>query len=130
MTVGVPGNTPYIITVGAMSDRLTNNPNDDFLASFSSAGPTFEGFVKPEILAPGGHVLGLMSPTSTIAQTHPEFHDGGNYFFMSGTSQSAAIVLEGVRRFGVALYLTSITFGLATIAHVLRFQTIRLRELA
>ena len=45
-------------------------------------------------------------------------------------SESAAIVLEGVRRFGVALYLTSITFGLATIAHVLRFQTIRLRELA
>ena len=45
-------------------------------------------------------------------------------------SESAAIVLEGVRRFGVALYLTAITFGLATITRVLRFQAIRLRELA
>ena len=44
-------------------------------------------------------------------------------------SESAAIVLEGVRRFGVALYLTSITVGLATIAQVLRFQTIRIPEL-
>jgi subtilisin family serine protease len=92
MTIGVPGNVPYIITVGAMSDRLSNSPSDDFLASFSSTGPTFEGFVKPEIVAPGGHVMGLMSKDSWIATEHPEFHDGGNYFVMSGTSQATAIV--------------------------------------
>ena len=44
MTVGVPGNVPYIITVGAMTDNYTPyEPADDRLASFSSAGPTFEG---------------------------------------------------------------------------------------
>lgn len=45
-------------------------------------------------------------------------------------SDEAFIVLEAVRRIGVAVYLVSITFGLATITKVLRFQAIRVRELA
>jgi len=60
MTIGVPGNTPYIITVGAMTDNYTADPSDDKLASFSSAGPTYEGFVKPEVVAPGGHIVSVM----------------------------------------------------------------------
>lgn len=38
--------------------------------------------------------------------------------------------MEGVRRFSVAVYLTSIALGLATIISVLRFQSDRIRELA
>lgn len=38
--------------------------------------------------------------------------------------------LEGVRRLGVAVYLLSIAFGLATIVNVIRFQSRRIRELA
>jgi hypothetical protein len=37
---------------------------------------------------------------------------------------------EGIRRAGIVMYLTSIAFGLATIIHVLRFQSVRVRELA
>jgi len=93
MTIGVPGNVPYIITVGAMTDAYTSeNDADDKLASFSAAGPTVEGFVKPEIIAPGGHLSGLMSFDTQIVMEHPEFHDGGRYFEMSGTSQAAAVV--------------------------------------
>lgn len=44
-------------------------------------------------------------------------------------AETAAITLEAVRRLGVAVYLVAITFGLATIVRVLRFQAIRLREL-
>ena len=44
-------------------------------------------------------------------------------------AEEAFIVLEAVRRLGVAVYLVSITFGLATIVQVLRFQAIRVREL-
>ncbi|RLE11832.1 MAG: hypothetical protein DRJ28_10070 [Actinobacteria bacterium] len=40
------------------------------------------------------------------------------------------IWLEAARRFGVVLYLFSITFGLVTIAKVIRFQTFRLRQVA
>lgn len=45
-------------------------------------------------------------------------------------AETAAINLEAVRRVGVAVYLVAITFGLGTITRVLRFQAIRLRELA
>jgi len=102
MTVGVPGNVPYIITVGAMTDNYTElDSSDDKVATFSAAGPTVEGFVKPEIVAPGGHLTGLMAFDTQIVQEHPEFHDGGRYFEMSGTSQAAGVV-SGV----VALMLT------------------------
>ena len=58
MSIGVPGNVPYIITVGAMTDSFTpQDITDDRLASFSAAGPTIEGFVKPDLVAPGGHML-------------------------------------------------------------------------
>ena len=96
MTIGVPGNVPYIITVGAMTDSYSSATSDDLVATFSSAGPTAEGFVKPDIVAPGGHITGLMSFDSQIVMDHPEYHDGGRYFEMSGTSQAAAAVSGAV----------------------------------
>ncbi|MFO7547870.1 MAG: hypothetical protein R6X29_03195 [Acidimicrobiia bacterium] len=44
-------------------------------------------------------------------------------------SETTAIVLEAVRRIGVALYLVAIALGLASITRVLRFRAVRLREL-
>jgi len=39
MTINVPGNVPYVITVGALTDGETpRNYADDRLASFSSTG--------------------------------------------------------------------------------------------
>jgi hypothetical protein len=47
-------------------------------------------------------------------------------------TDSAAVgaAASGLRRMGVALYLTGIAFGLGTIIEVLRFQAIRIREVA
>ena len=91
-TITVPGNVPYVITVGAMTDNYTPaNPADDRLTSFSAAGPTYEGFVKPDVVAPGGHVWSLMPTYATIAQGHPAYQNSGDYFTMSGTSQAAAV---------------------------------------
>ncbi len=45
-------------------------------------------------------------------------------------SEQWAAALEGVRRAGVAVYLFAIALGLGTIIHVLRFQAVRVRELA
>ncbi len=51
----------------------------------------------------------------------------------SGASLAASeerfVVLEGVRRLGVAIYLFAILLGLATIVRVLRFQAARIRQL-
>jgi hypothetical protein len=44
-------------------------------------------------------------------------------------SEDRFVVLEAVRRIGVAIYLFSIVLGLATIVRVLRFQAVRIREL-
>ena len=45
-------------------------------------------------------------------------------------STATAVAASGLRRMGVALYLTGIAFGLGTIIEVLRFQGIRIREVA
>jgi serine protease AprX len=96
MTIGVPGNVPYIITVGASSDNYTpDNLTDDIVTSFSAAGPTVEGFVKPDVVAPGGHMMGLMGPTMQLAIDHPEYYLNRMYFSMSGTSQ-ATVVTSGI----------------------------------
>ena len=92
MTIGVPGNVPYVITAGAFSDNQTPlDKSDDFVTSFSSAGPTVEGFVKPEVVAPGSKLLGLMPDTAQLAVDHPTWKVTDNYYTMSGTSQATAV---------------------------------------
>lgn len=44
-------------------------------------------------------------------------------------SEQRFIVLEGIRRAGIVMYLISFLLGLGTIIEVLRFQSIRIREL-
>jgi serine protease AprX len=93
MTVNVPGNVPYVITVGALTDNYTPyDGSDDRLASFSGSGPTYEGFVKPEVVAPGGHIAASMSSSSYLANIDPDSMQLGQQMFtMSGTSQAAAV---------------------------------------
>jgi serine protease AprX len=77
----------------AMTDNYTpDNPDDDYVASFSSAGPTVECFVKPDLLAPGGHILSYMQASTVIAEDHPEFRVADQYIQMSGTSQATGVV--------------------------------------
>jgi subtilisin family serine protease len=93
MTIGVPGNNPYVITVGAFTDNYTPNDwNDDYIASFSAAGPTLDGFVKPDVIAPGAHMVSTMLPHSTLARNHQANRVANDYFSMAGTSQAAAVV--------------------------------------
>jgi len=93
MSVHAPGNNPYVMTVGSVTDAYTPlDASDDRLASFSGAGPTRDGFVKPEIVAPGGHMIGIASRDSQLAKSKPGWALEGDRFMMSGTSQSTAVV--------------------------------------
>ena len=75
-TVRAPGNVPYVITVGAMTDNFTSTlASDDRLGSFSSAGPTYDRFVKPDFVAPGGHMVGLMDRKAMLPREHRQFLD-------------------------------------------------------
>jgi serine protease AprX len=68
MTIGAPGNTPYVVTVGAVTDNYKPMQTAQYtLASFSSAGPTYEGFVKPEIVDMGGHVMAYSPSDGALA---------------------------------------------------------------
>ena len=93
MSISVPGNNPYAITAGAYTDHFTPGDfTDDYLADFSAAGPTLDGFAKPDVLAPGGHILSTVTPNSNLVRNHGRNLAENQYFSMSGTSQAAAAV--------------------------------------
>jgi len=69
--VGTPGDSPGMLTVGAVD----SNGN---YASFSSIGPTVDGRIKPDVMAQGS--------SSAVINTN------GNVDFSSGTSFSSPIM--------------------------------------
>ncbi len=92
-----PGNDPYVLTVGAVDTHGTAVRSDDTVAPFSSRGPTlFDGLVKPDVVAPGVHIVSAEASGSYLARTYPERHVAGSgaagYFQLSGTSMAAAVV--------------------------------------
>lgn len=92
-TVGSPGNLPYILTVGAITDRWTETDrNDDYVPDFSSHGPTPMGHIKPDVVALGGHMTGIVPPGSALHQEFPEYWLSSDEFVMTGTSQATALV--------------------------------------
>ena len=92
-SITVPGNNPYVITVGAFTDNYTPSDwNDDYIAAFSGAGPTLDGFVKPDLVAPGGHMVSVVPDDSILAQQYPANQLNAHYFTLAGTSQATAVV--------------------------------------
>ena len=71
--ITVPGNSPFAITVGALNTKGTAFRSDDVVATYSSRGPTrFDHLIKPDLVAPGNKIVGLLAPGSTLAREHPE----------------------------------------------------------
>ena len=93
MTIGVPGNVPYVITVGAFTDNYTvYDWSDDYITPFSAAGPTLDGFVKPDLVAPGAHMVSTMNHGTYLGRLYPDNRIPPQYYSLAGTSQSAAVV--------------------------------------
>jgi subtilisin family serine protease len=83
-TVVQPATSPYVIAVGALTSRFSTTTSLSFIdlgkiAFFSSRGPTRDGRLKPEVVAPGYFVLGPKAGTS-------------DYIPMAGTSMASPVV--------------------------------------
>ena len=90
-TISKPADDPWVITVGAVDDRQTKTVSDDRSPDFSGRGPTSAGLAKPDVAAPGAHLVSLRSVGSSIDQLFPTYVAGA-YHQGSGTSMSAAVV--------------------------------------
>ena len=99
-----PGNSPYVITVGATDTLQTPELGDDAVTYYSSVGPTlFDEYAKPDLVAPGNRLISLrvrdsyidvnfpanLIPVAQYAPTDPD--SDPDYVKLSGTSASAPV---------------------------------------
>ncbi len=104
-TITVPGNVPYVITVGAIKPGAYTSNGVDQLAVYSSAGPTESKFVKPDVVIAGSRVIapmpvgstleplaGLVKEKAKLKLGSAMSQDQLNYYALSGTSMAAAEV--------------------------------------
>ncbi|WP_079528238.1 S8 family peptidase [Halobacillus hunanensis] len=90
-TIGTPGISAKVITVGAMDDQDTINRTDEDIAPFSSRGPACGEVSKPDILAPGVNIVSLRAPGSFLDKTSKSSRVDDDYFSLSGTSMATPI---------------------------------------
>ncbi len=91
-----PATAKNVIAVGASTSGASGTPSAGSVANFSSLGPSLDGRVKPDLVAPGvGICSGLAeearNPAGQSCLTGS--HAGGNAYYMSltGTSQATAV---------------------------------------
>ncbi len=96
-TIGSPGTAKNILTVGASENNRADqgadgdNPND--MADFSSRGPTKDGRIKPEVVAPGTWILSVRAAQAPDGSFWAPFD--ANYAFMGGTSMATPLTAGG-----------------------------------
>lgn len=91
--VGDPGLDPRVLTVGAAdltSGGDSSKSGKATVASFSGYGDV-AGVRKPDLVASGVGVLGVLPADSTLARTYPASLQRNGLWRGSGTSQSTAI---------------------------------------
>ncbi len=75
--IDTPGDVETVITVGAVGIPLSRDP---YIASFSSRGPTSDGRIKPDVVAPG------------VSVSLPVLGKSGMWTTRSGTSFAAPLI--------------------------------------
>jgi serine protease AprX len=87
-----PGNDPFIITVGAVDLDGSLRVSKHDVPTWSAYGRTYDGFMKPDLAAPGRYMIGAVPSNSTLVAEKPGNRVGQGYIRLSGTSFSAPVV--------------------------------------
>lgn len=69
------------------SDKLSDNPNG--IAAFSSRGPTLDGRIKPDIVAPGTNILSARSSVQGASTLWGAYNE--HYVWAGGTSMATPL---------------------------------------
>ncbi len=96
-----PAYNPWVLAVGAVDTRGTDQRSDDVVAAFSARANTSSTATPSsrrsvDVVAPG---VGIVSPGvsgSHLYQSHPGARVGNAFLRGNGTSQAAAVVSGGV----------------------------------
>jgi hypothetical protein len=72
------------------TDHMADKPQG--IAAFSSRGPTLEGRIKPDVVAPGTAILSARSRAVQNAETFYGVSDDPAWYFVSGTSMANPLV--------------------------------------
>jgi subtilisin family serine protease len=90
--IASPGNAPSAITSGSTNMFDTISRLDDRVSTFSSRGPTwYDGFLKPDVVAPGENVLSVAAVGSRLRSMQELRGNTGEYMRLSGTSMAAGV---------------------------------------
>jgi serine protease AprX len=95
-TISSPGVDPTLITAGALDEGGTGDRTDDTVAPYSSRGPAPQGLAKPDLVAPGSHLMSLRAPWSVVDLENPASRIQSHYFRGSGTSMATAVTSGAV----------------------------------
>lgn len=82
-TIGAPASCKNTLAIGATFNAEFGH--EDAVASFSSRGPTFDGRIKPDILAPGFRLSSAIAGHHECSRPEAEF-------LRAGTSMAAPVV--------------------------------------
>jgi len=87
-----PADDPFVITVGAADVGRSADTWDDAVAPWSAWGSTLDGFMKPDLSAPGRYMVGPAPTGSTLSTERPDSVVAPGYMQLSGTSFAAPVV--------------------------------------